>query len=81
MKKKNHQRTLVMIGTTDIFLSLKTRAKEQIISLFRTKDYSKPRRVKTAYGGGKKQSEQNKIQNKIRNLFKLKKKMKQLQIA
>ena len=53
-EKKNHQRTLVMIGTTDIFLSLKTRAKEQIISLFRAKDYSKPRRFKTVYGGGKK---------------------------
>ena len=31
--------------------------------------------VKTVYGGGKKQSEENIIQN-IRNLFKLKKKMK-----
>ena len=53
-EKKNHQRTFIMIGTTDIFLSLKTRAKEQIISLFRAKDYSKPRRFKTVYGGGKK---------------------------
>ena len=31
--------------------------KDQIMSLFKTKDYSKPERVKTVYGGGKKQSE------------------------
>ena len=40
--------------------------------LFETKDYSKPERVKTVYGGGKKQSEEN-IINSIRNYFKLKK--------
>ena len=40
--------------------------------LFKTKYYSKPEPVKTAYGGGKKQSEEN-IIKRIRNLFKLKK--------
>ena len=39
---------------------------------FKTKDYSKLERVKTMYGGGKKQSEKNVIKS-IRNLFKLKK--------
>ena len=33
--------------------------KDQIISLFKTKDYSKPESVKTVYVGGKKQSEEN----------------------
>ena len=42
------------------------------MSLFKTKDYSKPEPVKTMYGGGKKQSEENIIKS-IRNLFKLKK--------
>ena len=42
------------------------------MSLFKTKDYSKPKRAKTVYGGGKKQSEE-KIIKHIRNLFKLKK--------
>ena len=42
------------------------------MSLFKTKDYSKPERVKTVYGGGNKSSEENKIKS-IRNLFKLKK--------
>ena len=45
------------------------------MSLFTSKQYSKLQYVKTVYGGGKKQSEENIIQN-IRNLFKLKKKMK-----
>ena len=45
--------------------------KDQIMSLFKTKNYSKPKRVKTVCGGGKKQTEEN-IKS-IRNLFKLKK--------
>ena len=32
------------------------RVKEQIMRLFKTKDYSQPKRVKTVYRGGKKQS-------------------------
>ena len=47
--------------------------------LFKTKDYSKPERVKTVYGSGKKQSAENMIKS-IRILFKLKKKMIQLKI-
>ena len=39
---------------------------------FKTKDYSKPERIKTLYGGGKKQSEENIIKN-IKIYFKLKK--------
>ena len=54
--------------------------KDQITSLFKTKDYSKPKHVKTVYGGRKelrelktqKQSEENIIKS-IRNIFKLKK--------
>ena len=46
--------------------------KDQIMSLFKIKVYSKPERVKTVYGGGKKQSEESIIKS-IRNLFKLKK--------
>ena len=42
------------------------------MSLFKTKDYNKPEPVKTVYGGGKKQSEENIIKS-IRNIFKLKK--------
>ena len=42
------------------------------MSLFETKDYSKSKRFKTVYGGGKKQYEENIIKS-IRNLFKLKK--------
>ena len=42
------------------------------MSLFKSKDYSKPEPVKTVYGGGKKQSEENIIRS-IRNLFKLRK--------
>ena len=42
------------------------------MSLFKTKDYRKPERVKTVYGGGKKQSEKNIIKS-IKNLFKLEK--------
>ena len=42
------------------------------MSFFKTKDYSKPVHVKTACGGGKKQSEEN-IIKRIRNLFQLKK--------
>ena len=37
-----------------------------------TKNYSKPKRVKTVYGGGKKKSKENIIKS-IKNLFKLKK--------
>ena len=46
--------------------------KGQIMSFFKTNYYSKQRRVKTAYGGGKKQFEENIIKS-IRNLFKIKK--------
>ena len=46
--------------------------KDQIMSLFKIKDYSKPERVKTMNGGGEKQSQENIIKS-IRNLFKLKK--------
>ena len=46
--------------------------KDQIMNLFKTKDYNKPDRVKIVYGGEKKQSEESIIQS-IRNLFKLKK--------
>ena len=42
------------------------------MSLFKTKDYSKVEPVKTVYGGGKKQSEENIIKS-IKSLFKLKK--------
>ena len=42
------------------------------MSIFKTKDYSKPEPVKTVYVGGKKQLEENIIKS-IRNLFKLKK--------
>ena len=42
--------------------------KDQDISLFKTKDYSKPESVKTVYRGGKKQSEEN-ITKSIRNIF------------
>ena len=53
---------------------------DQIMSLFKTKNYSESKRVKTVYGGTKKpskfkiqkQSEENIIKS-IRNLFKLKK--------
>ena len=51
--------------------------KDQIMSLFKTNDYSKSKRIKTVYGGGKKQSEENIIKS-ITDLFKLKKEMKQL---
>ena len=37
------------------------------------KNYSKPKRVKTVYGGGKKHSEENIVKSR-RNVFKLKKK-------
>ena len=40
--------------------------------LFKTKDYSKPKCVRTVYRGGKKQSEENIIKS-IRNLFQLNK--------
>ena len=46
--------------------------KDQIMSLFKTKVYSKSKCVKSAYGGGRKQSEDNAIKS-IRNRFKLKK--------
>ena len=42
------------------------------MSFFKTKGYSKRVRVKTVYGGGKKQSVENMIKSK-RNYFKLKK--------
>ena len=51
----------------------------KIMSLLKTKDYSKPERVKTVYGGGMEQLEENTIKSvgnlikSIRNLFKLKK--------
>ena len=45
--------------------------KDQIMSLFKTKHYSNPKRAKAVYGGGKKQSEEN--INSIRGNFKLKK--------
>ena len=41
------------------------------MSLFKTKDYSEPERVKNIYEDGKKQSEGNAI-NTIRKFFKLK---------
>ena len=47
--------------------------------IFKTEDYSKPERLKAVYGGAKNPSEENVIKS-IRNLFKLKKKRKQLQI-
>ena len=46
--------------------------KDQVMSLFKTNDYSKPEHVKTVYGDGRKQSEKNIIKS-IRNIFKLKK--------
>ena len=55
------------------------RVEDQIMRLFKTKVYGKPKGVKAMYGGGKKQSEENIIKC-IRNLFKLKKKMQQLKI-
>ena len=45
------------------------------MSLFKVKDYSKPKPVKSVYGDGKKQSEENIIKS-IKNLFKLKKENK-----
>ena len=55
--------------------------KDQIMSFLKTEDYSKPNRVKTVYGSEKKpnklkilkQSEEDNIIKKIRNLFKLNK--------
>lgn len=44
---------------------------DQIISLFKSKHDSKPELVKTEYGGGEKESEENKIKSRI-NLFQLK---------
>ena len=65
-----------------MFLSLernRSRFKNQVMSIFKTKDYSKPKCVKTVYRGGKKQYEENIIKSVI-NFFKLKKKVKQLKI-
>ena len=45
--------------------------KDQIMSLYKTKFYSKPEPVKILQGGGKKQSEENIIKG-IRNLYKVK---------
>ena len=42
--------------------------KDQIMNLFKTKDHSKPERVKTVYGRGQKQSEENIIKS-VTNLF------------
>ena len=47
------------------------------MSLFKTKDYSKPEPVKTVYESGKKESEENIIKS-IRNLFKLKKEKEEI---
>ena len=44
---------------------------DQIMNHFKSKDYSKPERVKTVCRGGKKQSEENIIKG-IRNISKLK---------
>ena len=49
--------------------------KDQIMSPFKTKDCSKPERVKIMYVGGKKQLKENIIKS-IRNLFKLEKENK-----
>ena len=46
--------------------------KDQIMTIFQAKDYSKPEGVKTVYGGRKKQSAENIIKN-IRMFFTLKK--------
>ena len=46
--------------------------KNKIMVLFKSKDNCKPEPLKTLYGGGKKQSEENIIKS-IRNLLKLKK--------
>ena len=45
---------------------------DQIMNLFKSKDYSKRKRVKTVNGGGKEQSEENVIKI-IRNFLKIKK--------
>ena len=52
--------------------------KEQIISFFKTKDYSKPEPVKNMYGGGNKLSKP-KTQN-TRNRFLLKKKKIEIKV-
>ena len=59
--------------------------KYQIMSLFKTTDYSEPKHVKTVYRSGNKSSKlktqktsENSIIKNITKLFKLKKKMKQL---
>ena len=49
------------------------------MSIFKTKDYSKPESVKTVYRDGKKQFEENIIKS-MRNLFNLKKKKEELKI-
>ena len=46
--------------------------KTKLLVSFKTKDYSKPERVKTVHRDGRKQSKENTI-NSIRNPFKLKK--------
>ena len=51
--------------------------KDQIMSLFKTKDYSKPKPVKTGYGSGNKESEENIIKS-IRNLCQLKKEKEEI---
>ena len=45
---------------------------DQIMNLFKSKDYSKRKRVKTVNEGGNEQSEENIIKS-IRNFFKIKK--------
>ena len=45
-----------------------SRAKDQIMSLSKTKGYSKPKRVKTVYEGGRKHLEEN-IIKKVYKIF------------
>ena len=53
------------IGQVTTFLSLLKKivdgVKDQIMSLFKTKDYNEPERFKAVYGGGKKQSKEKKV--------------------
>ena len=51
------------------------RVKDQIMSPFKSKHYSKPEPIKVVCGSGKKQSEENLIKS-MRNLLKKKKKKK-----
>ena len=53
------------IGQVTTFLSLLKKivdgVKDQIMSLFKTKDYNEPERFKAVYGGGKKQAKEKKV--------------------